>query len=478
MVIRDSTFTSNRGGPVLFTVVDQDATYTRLTFRDNIGGPKFPGADLCVHTTDTTVSECDFSNSRGGTEDGKQSGAMMVRGGAYLRVLDSAFEDTNSPNGDGGAVAVIEGSTAEFFRTTFERSEAPQAGGIAAIKEESYVLFDQCVLREGHAPRSGGIYNTQSIVNITRSTFAYNIAISGWGGAIGTYGDVFIQDSTFEHNEATTYGGDVLVSGGAHVEVVRTVFKGARAATYGGSISAEGGGSSTRLTDSTFLGAQAVASSGGLARLSLGSRAEFVRCSVSATTSPTSVFQLDDPGSSLSILDSVIANITQGTVIIDDTTGDEFATQLDLVTFDASNTIPALRSVSTMLVQSCDGLEPSDVSDASVGVCATTTQFCMSAACDDATVGIDCFCFLDGVTPTTEPLPAGCMNSGELAMTVPSSLELRLDVEKPGNATQEARAARIKTERAPVACTSDHPPHTHPRLPRADGARQHRLRAA
>ena len=62
---------------------------------------------------------------------------MMVRGGANCRVLDSAFEDTYSPNGDGGADAVSEGSTVDFIRTTFERSEAPQAGGIAAIKEDS-----------------------------------------------------------------------------------------------------------------------------------------------------------------------------------------------------------------------------------------------------------------------------------------------------------------------------------------------------
>ena len=183
MVIRDSTFTSNRGGPVLWTAFDRDATYTRLTFRDNIGGDKFPAADLQAHATDATVSECRFSNSRGGTEDGKQSGAMMIQGGAYVRVLDSAFEDTNSPNGDGGAVAVIEGSTAEFIRTTFERSAAIQAGGIAAIKEDSYALFDQCVLREGRAgSRTGGIYNMESIVNITRSTFSYMVAHSGHGG--------------------------------------------------------------------------------------------------------------------------------------------------------------------------------------------------------------------------------------------------------------------------------------------------------
>ena len=247
------------------------------------------------------------------------------------------------------------------------------------------------------------------------------------------------------------YGGDLLASEGARVEVVRTVFTGARAGMHGGSTCLEGGSSAT-FADSTFLDAQA-GTVGGLARIYSAARAEFLRCSISGTTSPASVFHVDDPESSLSIVDTVIANITQGSVIIDDATGDEFATQLDLVTFDASNTIPALQSASTMLVQSCDGLEPPALSDARVGACATTTQFCMPAACEDTTVGIDCFCFLDGVTPTTEPLPAGCMNSGELAMTVPSSLELRLDVEKPGNATQEARAARIKTERAPVACT-------------------------
>ena len=181
-----------------------------------------------------------------------------------------------------------------------------------------------------------------SVVNITRSTLAYNIAGSGWGGAVGTFSDVFIQDSTFEHNEATTYGGDLLVSGGAHVEVVRTVFKGARAATYGGSISAEGGGSSTRLTDSTFLDTQA-AEYAGLSRVDVASRVEFVRCFISTITSPASVFQVEDADSSLSIVDSIIHNITSGTVIIDDSSGAAFAVQLDTVHFH-SNARPALVS--------------------------------------------------------------------------------------------------------------------------------------
>ena len=83
--------------------------------------------------------------------------------------------------------------------------------------------------------------------------------------------------------------------------------------------------------------------------------------------------------------------------------------QLDLVTFETSNTIPALRSDSVVLVQSCTGLNSSDAPDAIVGTCADTEDFCMAEACDDVAVGIDCFCLLAGVTPTTESLPAGCV---------------------------------------------------------------------
>ena len=440
MDVRDSTFTSNQGGVTVWAIFGT-ATFTRLTFRDNIGGSAFGGADMNLYGALATISECRFSNSRGGSGDAKDSGALRAQSGSNCRVLDSTFEDTYS-EGDGGAVAVF-GSYAEFIRTTFEQTNGVY-GGVAAVKDESTAYFQECVLREGFArSHVGGIYaRTNSVVNITKCALVY-CRTQGHTGAVGAWsGHVFIQDSTFDHNEADMYGGDMLVTEGARVEVVRTVFTGARGGNYAGSLNLDGS-SSTTFTDSTFLDAQA-GTVGGLARIWVAARAEFVRCSISATTSFTSVFQLDDPDSSLSIVDSVIANITQGSVIIDDTTGDEFATQLDLVTFDASNTIPALQSTSTMLVQSCDGLELSDMTDASVGVCATTTQFCMPTACEDAAVGIDCFCYLDGVTPTTEPLPAGCMDSGELAMAVPSSRELPLTVVKPGNITQEVRAARMK----------------------------------
>ena len=464
--MRDSTFSSNRG-----TAVNAEyatTTLSRMTFQDNVAGSMLPGADLRGFDSHLTASECQFVNSRGGTGDTRHSGALIVDGGASCRVLDSTFEDAYS-EGNGGAVAVIGGSNAEFIRTKFKRCRASMSGGVAAVKDESTALFYQCDLREAVSDSAGGgiLVNTYCFVNITRCTLAYCRALGS--AALFVTGAAFIQDSTFEHNGGLVCGGDVSATG-AHVEVVRSVFAGARVYACGGSLLVTSAGSAT-FTDSTFRDIQVVSTTGrvttgGLISVQSSSRAEFVRCSVSATTSTTSVFQVDEPGSSLSIVDSIIANITQGSVIIDDTTGDEFATQLDLVTFDSSNTIPALQSASTMLVQSCDGLEPSDMSDASVGACATTTQFCMSAACEDVTVGIDCFCFLDGVTPTTEPLPAGCMNSGELAMTVPSSLELRLDVEKPGNVTQEVRAARIRN-RESSGSMHERPPTPHTPSPAA-----------
>ena len=72
-----------------------------------------------------------------------------------------------------------------------------------------------------------------------------------------------------------------------------------------------------------------------------------------------------------------------------------------------------------------------DLNKILLGAGADTEAFCMPAACEDAAVGIDCFCFLGGVTPTTEPLPAGCIDSGEIAVAVPSSLELAIVAKKP-----------------------------------------------
>ena len=52
--------------------------WTRLAFRDNTGGTSFYGADINTYGADATISECHFSNSRGGTGDATDSGALNM----------------------------------------------------------------------------------------------------------------------------------------------------------------------------------------------------------------------------------------------------------------------------------------------------------------------------------------------------------------------------------------------------------------
>ena len=78
----------------------------------------------------------------------------------------------------------------------------------------------------------------------------------------------------------------------------------------------------------------------------------------------------------------------------------------------------------------------------------------MREACvESADVGTDCFCWLNGVTPTDEPLPAGCMEAAQIVMAVPSSLKISTVVHKPENMTQEVcpNACAGRTHLSPAA---------------------------
>ena len=148
---------------------------------------------------------------------------------------------------------------------------------------------------------------------------------------------------------------------------------------------------------------------------------------------------IDTSGTSAVVQNSALANTsTDGFGVVNDATGDDFAVEMDSVEFH-SNVRAALFSTGQVLAQNCIGLEPADAVNVSVGTCATTGDFCMPEACTDVTVGTECYCWLNGEEPTTDPLPTGCMESAQLEMAVPSSLEMTLNAMKPGNVSQEAR---------------------------------------
>merc|ERR1712023_532665 len=84
-----------------------------------------------------------------------------------------------------------------------------------------------------------------------------------------------------------------------------------------------------------------------------------------------------------------------------------------------------------VIAMNCVGL---NTTDTPIGTCAESTDFCLPSACSDAEMGIDCYCLIDDVR---SPQPFGCMGGAQLAMAVPSSLELPLAVDKPEMIKQE-----------------------------------------
>ena len=72
-----------------------------------------------------------------------------------------------------------------------------------------------------------------------------------------------------------------------------------------------------------------------------------------------------------------------------------------------------------------------------------TQEFCMLDACTDATTGTDCYCLLDGSTPTNDLLPVGCMESGTLSVEVPSKRQITLLATKNDEITKAHKDGQI-----------------------------------
>ena len=84
-----------------------------------------------VWSSPTTIRDCFFSGSVGGTGDGKNGGSMVIKGASNVSVIDSVFEDTQTLGS--GAVYIVGGAYVEFVRTRFER-------GMAADRERQTAM--------------------------------------------------------------------------------------------------------------------------------------------------------------------------------------------------------------------------------------------------------------------------------------------------------------------------------------------------
>jgi hypothetical protein len=109
--------------------------------------------------------------------------------------------------------------------------------------------------------------------------------------------------------------------------------------------------------------------------------------------------------STVRIAGSTITNSSGGTPwTIYDTTGNDFAVQLDTVEVD--DTFRLFSSDGLTLAQNCDGLREPVAKNASIATCESTSEYCIPKSCFDKAIGIECICIVDGVE---NPFPIDCM---------------------------------------------------------------------
>lgn len=183
-----------------------------------------------------TVANSTFSNST-------VTAAIYAEG--QVDVTDSSFINLNAINGAIYALGASNVSNSIFSsNTSLVSGAAINNGGTLTITNST---FDSNEASDSNS--GGGAVFSYSDLNIQDSTFLNNEA-PGYGGAVLTYGPLIVDDSSFESNSSLSASGGAIVGFGGG-NVTNSTFSANKANMYGGAISMGGGGSV--VNNSTFV---------------------------------------------------------------------------------------------------------------------------------------------------------------------------------------------------------------------------------
>ena len=216
--INDATFDSNSvtgdygGGALYLSKNSQSLTLTNSSFTNNTatnstsaedaaGGAvallKKANLENVTFKGNKTVSSGNLGNGGGG--------AMFIGAEGKVEIEDSAFESNISAT-DGGAIATRSEPPASNIDATLDIEETPFTGNIANGK-------------------GGAIYNSfynsvedPGYVSIDESKFTGNSATSGGAIFNDHSGKIKVEDSIFDSNTATAFGGAMFLRGTSIVE--------------------------------------------------------------------------------------------------------------------------------------------------------------------------------------------------------------------------------------------------------------------
>ena len=205
-----------------------------------------------------TVKNCQFENNYAGRHGGA-IGVSSIEGTDFIKVYDSSFKN-NSAQFNGGAIygnylevddsyfelnRILTRSSTEFTtigqkglggaicsvdskikNSLFKKNTVLNSGywqieeGGGAITSLKTLTVENSNFTENTALKGGAIFgiaafdsylNSKNYVNITNSNFYENVAQSG--GAVCSNFNMTVDNSVFDHNTATGYGGGAINTG-------------------------------------------------------------------------------------------------------------------------------------------------------------------------------------------------------------------------------------------------------------------------
>ena len=232
-IILNSTFRNNsashRGG-----AIRNNAGYLTIngsTFENNRAVAEYGGAVSSFAGAETTVIESNFNNNTAG----ERGGALYTEGA--LNVSDSNF--INNKADYGGAISNQNSANSTITNSTFKNNSASSRGG-AIRNNGGHLGIYESTFEDNRAVEYGGAVSsfTDSTTDVYDSIFIGNSA-GDRGGAIRNGGNLVVINSTFEHNNATNYGGAVSNYVESNATIINSTFK-SNNAESGGAIGTNG----------------------------------------------------------------------------------------------------------------------------------------------------------------------------------------------------------------------------------------------
>ena len=308
--IKNSTINNNSAyiaGGGFYTFGINSLTMTGSQINNNHSGEDGGGMTLSTGVA-TFTADSVSGNTTGGIGGGINSDSSRL-------IFANSNVSNNTAASDAGAIS-LRGGEIIATNSTFANNTSGGLGG--ALGDAGEVTLTGCAFTHNVAQGDGGaIYQTTGEeIDITKSTFTQNAALTGAGGAVhsGDGAPIDITDSKFTFNSALEGGGALLANGGP-VTVLRSTFDHDLVGDgNGGAIDGGDNPSNIGATDSMFTNNKSKADGGAFD--SEGGDILVVRCVISGNTATNGMGGgFADEGtvsSTITVTDSTVNGNTAG----------------------------------------------------------------------------------------------------------------------------------------------------------------------